>query len=108
MSRDVHLNDCTLCMPTRWRGTSHNSPLLHSLLHLQPQPAWAAGSRLQPVDSRVMSQVTGILSAIEQGDRRAAEELLPLVYDELCANWLLRGWLRKSQGRRFKQLRRAW
>jgi len=30
-----------------------------------------------------MIEVTRILSAIEQGDPRAAEELLPLVYDEL-------------------------
>lgn len=30
-----------------------------------------------------MSDVTRILSAIEQGDRHAAGELLPLVYDEL-------------------------
>ena len=30
-----------------------------------------------------MSDVTHILSAIEQGDLRAAEKLLPLVYDEL-------------------------
>jgi RNA polymerase sigma factor (TIGR02999 family) len=30
-----------------------------------------------------MSQVTRILSAIEEGDLHAAEELLPLVYDEL-------------------------
>jgi len=30
-----------------------------------------------------MSQVTGILSAIEQGDPHAAEQLLPLVYEEL-------------------------
>jgi RNA polymerase sigma factor (TIGR02999 family) len=30
-----------------------------------------------------MSEVTRILSAIEQGDGQAAEELLPLVYDEL-------------------------
>lgn len=30
-----------------------------------------------------MSEVTGILSAIEQGDPQAAEQLLPLVYDEL-------------------------
>jgi RNA polymerase sigma factor (TIGR02999 family) len=30
-----------------------------------------------------MSEVTGILSAIEQGDVNAAEQLLPLVYDEL-------------------------
>jgi RNA polymerase sigma factor (TIGR02999 family) len=30
-----------------------------------------------------MSDVTRILSAIEQGDPRTAEQLLPLVYDEL-------------------------
>src|SRR5579859_3831823 len=30
-----------------------------------------------------MNDVTHILSAIEQGDPRAAEQLLPLVYDEL-------------------------
>jgi RNA polymerase sigma factor (TIGR02999 family) len=30
-----------------------------------------------------MNEVTGILSAIEQGDAHAAEQLLPLVYDEL-------------------------
>src|SRR5262245_40583462 len=30
-----------------------------------------------------MSEVTRILSAIEQGDPHAAEQLLPLVYDEL-------------------------
>ena len=34
-------------------------------------------------DSLEMSEVTGILLAIEQGDSRAAEKLLPLVYDEL-------------------------
>jgi RNA polymerase sigma factor (TIGR02999 family) len=34
-------------------------------------------------DSVAMSDVTQILSAIEQGDPRAAEKLLPLVYDEL-------------------------
>jgi RNA polymerase sigma factor (TIGR02999 family) len=31
----------------------------------------------------VMSEVTRILSAIEQGDPQAAEQLLPLVYEEL-------------------------
>ena len=31
----------------------------------------------------IMSDVTRILNAIEQGDARATEELLPLVYDEL-------------------------
>ena len=30
-----------------------------------------------------MTDITHILSAIEQGDPRAAEQLLPLVYDEL-------------------------
>ena len=30
-----------------------------------------------------MTEVTRILSAIERGDPRAAEQLLPLVYDEL-------------------------
>ena len=30
-----------------------------------------------------MAEVTAILSAIEQGDPHAAEQLLPLVYDEL-------------------------
>ena len=30
-----------------------------------------------------MSELTRILSAIEQGDPSAAEQLLPLVYDEL-------------------------
>src|SRR5262245_3558372 len=30
-----------------------------------------------------MSEVTRILSAVEQGDAHAAEQLLPLVYDEL-------------------------
>ena len=34
-------------------------------------------------NSLVMSDVTHILSAIEQGEPRAAEKLLPLVYDEL-------------------------
>ena len=32
-----------------------------------------------------MNEVTLILSAIEQGDPHAAEQLLPLVYDELCS-----------------------
>jgi hypothetical protein len=30
-----------------------------------------------------MNEVTRILSAVEQGDAHAAEQLLPLVYDEL-------------------------
>ena len=34
--------------------------------------------------NHVMSEVTRVLSKIESGDQQAAEELLPLVYDELC------------------------
>jgi RNA polymerase sigma factor (TIGR02999 family) len=40
-----------------------------------------------------MSEVTRILSAVEQGDPHAASQLLPLVYDELrklAAQWLAR------------------
>lgn len=36
-----------------------------------------------PATIGLMTDVTRILSAIESGDRRAAEQLLPLVYDEL-------------------------
>src|SRR5262249_43327655 len=39
----------------------------------------------------VISEVTRILSAIEQGNPSAADQLLPLVYDELrklAAHWL--------------------
>jgi RNA polymerase sigma factor (TIGR02999 family) len=38
---------------------------------------------LHPYRSAVMSEVTRVLSAIERGDPKAAEQLLPLVYDEL-------------------------
>ena len=30
-----------------------------------------------------MSEISGVLSAIEQADPKAAQQLLPLVYDEL-------------------------
>src|SRR5262245_8201979 len=33
--------------------------------------------------AHLMSEVTRILSAIERGDTKAADQLLPLVYDEL-------------------------
>src|SRR4051812_25225544 len=36
-----------------------------------------------PRGSAAMSDVTRILSRLEQGDPQAAEQLLPLVYDEL-------------------------
>src|SRR5437868_3072134 len=37
----------------------------------------------RPSASVAMNEVTSILNAIEQGDPRVAEQLLPLVYDEL-------------------------
>lgn len=39
--------------------------------------------RITVVMLKPMSEVTRILSAVEQGDPHAAEQLLPLVYDEL-------------------------
>jgi len=50
-----------------------------SMLALLVATAYAA--RVKGVPD--MSEVTRILSAIEQGDPKAAEKLLPLVYDEL-------------------------
>jgi RNA polymerase sigma factor (TIGR02999 family) len=41
------------------------------------------GQRKLPPEAPPVSEVTPILSAIEQGDPHAAEQLLPLVYDEL-------------------------
>src|SRR5260370_42129056 len=43
-------------------------------------PCWVP---IGGLSSTAMSEVTRILSAIEQGNSQAAEELLPLVYDEL-------------------------
>ena len=40
-------------------------------------------SKAVPTGVPPMSDVTRILSAIEQGDPNAAEQLLPLVYDKL-------------------------
>ena len=41
-----------------------------------------AGNRTS-LYSQCVSDVTRIINAVEQGDPKAAEELLPLVYDEL-------------------------
>jgi hypothetical protein len=38
---------------------------------------------LRPVDPGAITDVTQILNAIEQGDPHAAEQLLPLVYEQL-------------------------
>jgi RNA polymerase sigma factor (TIGR02999 family) len=45
--------------------------------------SFASVNRIDHVSKFNMSDVTRILSAIEQGDPKAAGELLPLVYDEL-------------------------
>jgi RNA polymerase sigma factor (TIGR02999 family) len=39
--------------------------------------------RTQAIGGAMKDEVTSILSAVEQGDPRAAERLLPLIYDEL-------------------------
>jgi len=51
------------------------------VVHLGRRHAIAEGRRV--AYSGGMSEVTRILSAIEKGDPHAAEQLLPLVYDEL-------------------------
>jgi RNA polymerase sigma factor (TIGR02999 family) len=43
----------------------------------------SSGSQL--IGGAMKDEVTSILSAVEQGDPRAAERLLPLIYDELRA-----------------------
>src|SRR5262249_29128162 len=55
--------------PADWQGATRSVTLRRNPRTLHP------GSP--------MSEVTRILSAIEQGDLHAAEQLLPLVYDEL-------------------------
>src|SRR5262249_13326571 len=57
-----------------WPGT------LPLPVHSRPR-RWPVPSA--PVMLDLMSDVTGILSAIEQGDASATEQLLPFVYDEL-------------------------
>jgi RNA polymerase sigma factor (TIGR02999 family) len=47
------------------------------------QPVSRLPADLPAVILALMSELTHILSAVEQGDPRAAEQLLPLVYDEL-------------------------
>jgi hypothetical protein len=47
-------------------------------------PAWPVTSAIAACNIEwAMTEVTRILSAVDQGDAQAAEQLLPLVYDEL-------------------------
>ena len=48
--------------------------------HLHGRSLQAGKGRRSEV---AMTEVTRILSSVERGDNRAAEQLLPLVYDEL-------------------------
>ena len=48
-----------------------------------------------------MTDVTRILSQIEDGDPNAAHQLLPLVYDEL-RSWPLPRWLKRNRGSSFQ------
>src|SRR5262245_8143882 len=67
-------------------GARHPRIVVVAMLRWPRWPnAAIAGCSLSPQQlcSQVMSEVTRILSAIEQGDQHAAEQLLPLVYDEL-------------------------
>jgi len=49
----------------------------------QGRRVYSGNSPAGPNGVPLMSDVTRILSAIEQGDTKASEQLLPLVYDEL-------------------------
>ena len=62
--------------------TVHHAPLQAGL---RGHPSDGARAGAAPAGRRPspMNDVTRILSAIEQGDPQAAEQLLPLVYDEL-------------------------
>ncbi len=44
---------------------------------------WALPTVLPRLESRLVNEVTRILDALGRGDSKAAEELLPLVYEEL-------------------------
>src|SRR5438105_4967338 len=62
----------------RPRAAASERPRLRS----RPKPA-PLPRRSGAVSLAVMSDLTRILSALEQGEAHAAERLLPLVYDEL-------------------------
>src|SRR5262249_43969213 len=89
--------------PGRWythrltpRGRDRVAPQVGRLRKSQiPEPRLGVGRGRSPVSSSLavvpMNEVTPILSAMEQGDPHAAEQLLPLVYDELrrlAVQWL--------------------
>src|SRR5215471_3937585 len=66
------------CRPTRL-GAPQATPLRNPRPRLERVRSAGPSSSVVPP----MSEVSRILSAIDQGDPSAAEQLLPLVYDEL-------------------------
>ncbi len=62
-----------------------------------------------PVILDLMSEVTRILGAIEHGEQHAAEQLLPLVYEELrrlaLKRWLMKNLARHSRPPRWSMKR---
>jgi RNA polymerase sigma factor (TIGR02999 family) len=56
---------------------------LHFFVQVSAQNPEDCYLSFDKVSSTAMSEVTRILSAIEEGDPQAAEQLLPLVYEEL-------------------------
>src|SRR5436309_5284896 len=75
---------CPLAFQELTERTSAALSSFLCLLTMNAQPGYTAAIRLSlSTLSPAMTEVTRILSAIEQGDPHAAEQLLPLVYDEL-------------------------
>jgi len=83
------LEDWLPNMPPVVVGRMDEMPISRSWAHLltvaapasRPDPAFA--SNTTALHNEAMSEVTRILSQMETGDPAAAEQLLPLVYDEL-------------------------
>jgi RNA polymerase sigma factor (TIGR02999 family) len=67
-----------------WPGGLRWTAAIRARLPVRPAPGSGRGDASGSARATVpMNEVTRILSAIEQGDPHAAEQLLPLVYDEL-------------------------
>ena len=75
-------------VPASWPTAGNDRKVLEDLWliprHLEyDQRVHTCGYRRAPAGLGLMSDVTQIISRIEAGDRAAADELLPLVYQEL-------------------------
>jgi RNA polymerase sigma factor (TIGR02999 family) len=72
-----------VCLDANAAGWGWFEPAYHGRLFSWSRRPADCRAGLLRLHSMLMSEVTRILSAIEQGDPSAAEQLLPLVYDEL-------------------------